>query len=37
MKKEKIDWWATIFCSEMIAIGIIVITLLGYYFWNLFI
>ena len=35
--KTKKDWLVAIVCSEIIAAGLIIITLLGYYFWKLFI
>ena len=34
--KHKTDWLVAIVCSEVIAAGIICITMLGYYFWRLF-
>ena len=35
--KHKTDWLVAVVCSEIIAAGLIVITMLGHYFWRLFI
>lgn len=34
--KKKTDWLLAIICSEIIAVGLAVITIFGYYFWSLF-
>ena len=34
--KKKTDWLLAIICSEIIAAGLAVITIFGYYFWSLF-
>lgn len=34
--RKKTDWLVAIVCSEIIAAGLIVITMLGYYFWRIF-
>nr|DAX25182.1 MAG TPA: hypothetical protein [Bacteriophage sp.] len=34
--KKKTDWVLAIICSEIIAAGLVVITIFGYYFWSLF-
>ena len=36
MKRKKTDWLVAIVCSEVIAAGVICITMLGYYFWRMF-
>nr|DAN93511.1 MAG TPA: hypothetical protein [Caudoviricetes sp.]DAO82949.1 MAG TPA: hypothetical protein [Bacteriophage sp.] len=36
MKRKKTDWLVAIVCSEVIAAGVICITMLGYYFWRVF-
>lgn len=35
--KKKTDWVLAIVCSEIIAAGLIIVTIFGYYFWRLFI
>lgn len=35
--KNKTDWLLAIVCSEIIAAGILGISMLSYYFWKLFI
>lgn len=34
--RKKTDWLVAVVCSQVIAAGIICITMLGYYFWRIF-